>query len=669
MNVSYLLEDFIATEVAQQPKDTIHNLSDEMLLPAWAEFLHEYYHLTSISADVESLDVLRNHPLWLAWHSQYGAVIVKCPASLRRNPQCIMLCLASGEQHFFNTEFLAEITEWKALVEIFAQDKEFDADSLSNFVLDPIKNMARNAVWWSFFLALLNAVFFLVNYNILRFVVPSQEIALFWPMAILFGISALVFIFATNVNQIIQEQVQARLQEREELLKLSLIWSNTPARMTTQNYVKVRNICAAAVRLGQNKIQMRIGIVSLVYFLPALFLMSIRMPLFLFLISLIIPILVTVLVVFFRLRWRSEKKEMEVQAGNQQDELYTIAMNADKLRFYKHMDHILEAHFKRDNRLVLQQEHQAVRMKILENAGTWTTEFLQVLGIFFLCIWGGVLVSQGRPFSTADAFIIFHLVASMSNFAPRLGQIYNNQAESTIDIREAQDYLQGNQQEVYDVVTAPEAVVIFDKLRLPHGCLFKVSGDLSREIRGSATVFIHGDSGTGKSTLLRCLLGLEEPEGGLLQVFGVNPLHMNPWDRAFVFAYVDQTTQLLPGTVGDNLRLFAPPNTPDSQLWETLQLVELDRSIAQLPLKLATPISDTQKSFSTGEIQRLALAQCILKGGRILVLDEAMSGLPAEMEKRIFQAISSCFVQTYIVSHRPHLRQFASHEIETESRL
>ncbi len=166
-------------------------------------------------------------------------------------------------------------------------------------------------------------------------------------------------------------------------------------------------------------------------------------------------------------------------------------------------------------------------------------------------------------------------------------------------------------------------------------------------------VAIVGASGEGKTTLLRLLLGVVQPQGGKLYVTdGARELSVSPSTRR-LFAYVPQNCTLFSGTVAENLRLMNQ-NATDAQLWEALRLACADGFIRALPLGLESPVAEQGGGFSQGQLQRLMLARAFLAEVPVLLLDEATSALDAQTEARVLQNFAqSCKGRTCIVTtHR-----------------
>lgn len=165
-----------------------------------------------------------------------------------------------------------------------------------------------------------------------------------------------------------------------------------------------------------------------------------------------------------------------------------------------------------------------------------------------------------------------------------------------------------------------------------------------------------GPSGEGKTTVLRLLLGICQPTGGLLEAMSRDKsatIPISPATRC-LFAYVPQDNTVFSGTVAENLRLVCPDAT-DGQLWEALRLACADRFVERLPLGLDTPVGELGGGFSQGQIQRLCIARALLTDAPVLLLDEATSALDIATERQVLRNIMSarsgrtCILTT----HRP----------------
>jgi len=150
-------------------------------------------------------------------------------------------------------------------------------------------------------------------------------------------------------------------------------------------------------------------------------------------------------------------------------------------------------------------------------------------------------------------------------------------------------------------------------------------------------VLIDGPSGTGKSSLIRLLLGLEAPEAGEIRVDGVSldGLARHHWLKRV--AWVEQHPSLLRGSLAETLRALAP-EASENELREALGRVGLGDWLDTLPEGLDTELGDLGGNVSGGQRARLALARALLKQPSLVLLDEPTAALDPEAA-RAFDAL------------------------------
>ena len=169
---------------------------------------------------------------------------------------------------------------------------------------------------------------------------------------------------------------------------------------------------------------------------------------------------------------------------------------------------------------------------------------------------------------------------------------------------------------------------------------------------GSMTV-IMGPTGAGKSTLSRLVLGLLQPSGGSVELYGEpGSFPAGPALRGN-FRYVPQGNSLLSGTIRENL-LLARADASEGELRDALHTAVAD-FVFDLPEGLDTPCGETGSGLSEGQCQRIAIARALLRDGGILILDEATSALDAETEETLLDRLYTRFHGSktlLFISHR-----------------
>ena len=167
--------------------------------------------------------------------------------------------------------------------------------------------------------------------------------------------------------------------------------------------------------------------------------------------------------------------------------------------------------------------------------------------------------------------------------------------------------------------------------------------NLMFSVHSGEIVAITGDSGCGKSTMLKCLMGLYPVSEGNIE----HPSSTNP-----VIASVLQEDTCLSGTIAQNICCFE--EAPDlKKMVYVAQLACIHEEIMQMPMQYHSLVGDMGSSLSGGQKQRLLLARALYQEPDILFLDEASSHLDMENEAQINHHLKSLNMTRIIVAHRP----------------
>jgi ATP-binding cassette, subfamily B, bacterial HlyB/CyaB len=163
---------------------------------------------------------------------------------------------------------------------------------------------------------------------------------------------------------------------------------------------------------------------------------------------------------------------------------------------------------------------------------------------------------------------------------------------------------------------------------------------LSLELNSGQLVALMGPSGSGKSTLARLLQGFHAPTGGRIRLDGIDIAHLAANELRSFFGVVPQETVLFSGSILDNLKL-ANPYASFEQVVVACRMAEIHATIEELPEGYQTAIGERGAGLSGGQRQRLAIARALLKSPKILIFDEATSGLDPLTAEQVGRTISA----------------------------
>ena len=193
----------------------------------------------------------------------------------------------------------------------------------------------------------------------------------------------------------------------------------------------------------------------------------------------------------------------------------------------------------------------------------------------------------------------------------------------------------------------------------------KVLDSLSFDFLPGSCTAILGETGAGKTTLVRLLLALLHPQEGRIEIYNHKSCRELSSLMRCNFVYVPQGNTLLSGTIRENLRLGCLDATDEDMK------VALRKSCADfvidLPDGLDTMCSELGGGLSEGQAQRIAIARALLRDRSIMLFDEATSALDPETERQLLQNILSAHDKTIIfITHRPAVVDYCDQTLRIE---
>ena len=180
---------------------------------------------------------------------------------------------------------------------------------------------------------------------------------------------------------------------------------------------------------------------------------------------------------------------------------------------------------------------------------------------------------------------------------------------------------------------------------------------------GSRTAIV-GETGAGKTTLIRLLIALIKPDSGNIELYNDKELEPATTLTRGNIVYIPQGNSLISGTIRENL-LMGNPDATEDDMKEALHTACADY-VFELPNGLDSPITESGGGVSEGQAQRIAVARAILRSGSILIFDEVTSALDEETEQEMLQRLADeKHGKTLIfVTHRPAVIKHCTQVLE-----
>jgi ABC-type bacteriocin/lantibiotic exporter with double-glycine peptidase domain len=163
-------------------------------------------------------------------------------------------------------------------------------------------------------------------------------------------------------------------------------------------------------------------------------------------------------------------------------------------------------------------------------------------------------------------------------------------------------------------------------------------------------VAIVGPSGCGKTTLIRVLLGLEEPTSGVIAFDGRDLATLERPALRRQIGTVLQSADLLAGSIRDNIDMGR--NLSTAEVWASLDAAAIGDDIRAMPLGMDTTVIDGNSSLSGGQRQRILIARALAGRPRMVIFDEATSALDNVTQRAVVESLSELSLTRIVVAHR-----------------
>lgn len=195
--------------------------------------------------------------------------------------------------------------------------------------------------------------------------------------------------------------------------------------------------------------------------------------------------------------------------------------------------------------------------------------------------------------------------------------------------------------------------LFFDNVCFSYRREVPVLNNVSFAVPAGQAVAVVGVSGSGKSSLIRLLFRLYEPDSGRILLDGIPTSDLSLSTLRKAIAVVPQDTALFHDTIAHNIG-FGRFGSSMNEIMEAAKVANLDEFIVGLPEGYATMVGERGLKLSGGERQRIAIARAALKRPRILVWDEATSSLDTRTEQEILRNLLdiSNRITTLVIAHR-----------------
>lgn len=300
----------------------------------------------------------------------------------------------------------------------------------------------------------------------------------------------------------------------------------------------------------------------------------------------------------------------------------------------------------------------------MDQVNFYDAAFSPIIQILRAVVIGAIVVlSTGQlNFLGISLGMVAASIELISNlFAPieNLGMELQNIQQAVSGVRRVNEfYMEPEDEGINHMLTAAD--IIPDRhdvyLSFRHvGFQYEAGTDILQNINLNINplekVTFIGRTGVGKSTLFKLVMGLLQPQEGVITLNGIDVCSIPNREKRKIFGYVNQSMRLLPGTVAEQVSL-GDENIKQEEIIEALEFVGLMEYVASLKNGLDTDV--THDMFSQGQKQLLSIARAIVTHPPILLLDEITANLDSITEERLISVLQKASSANTVlsISHR-----------------
>jgi ATP-binding cassette subfamily B protein len=285
---------------------------------------------------------------------------------------------------------------------------------------------------------------------------------------------------------------------------------------------------------------------------------------------------------------------------------------------------------------------------------------LATFGIFVLFLWIGALLVVGGELTVGQLVAINALVLLANVPIVVLLGAWDQIQRAAVMLQRLQDVLEQEPEQPADDKQPRPVRRLSGQISL-HQLSFAypsapdrpVLSDISLELEPGMTVGLVGRSGSGKSSLVKCLAGLLVPSSGQILYDGIDLRELRWVELRRRIGFVLQNAYLFDDTIAANIALGEPEPDPDG-VHQAAQIADIAEFIETLPLGYDTKVGDSGMSVSAGQAQRIAIARALYHEPPVLLLDEATSALDTESERSVKENLDRVLEQrtAVVIAHR-----------------
>src|SRR5438270_1435188 len=274
-----------------------------------------------------------------------------------------------------------------------------------------------------------------------------------------------------------------------------------------------------------------------------------------------------------------------------------------------------------------------------------------------LVLWYGTSLVIASEITSGALIVISLYLGKMYEAMRDLSKMTDTISKASVGFERIREVL-ATESQVRDLPGARRAPNFRGRIQFEHVSFAynreqPVLRDVSLTVEPGEFVALVGPTGSGKSTLISLIPRFYDPTRGRVGIDGVDIRSFTLRSLRDQISYVLQETYLFRATVWENIA-YGKPSASRSEIVRAAKLANAHEFIVRLPDAYDTVIGERGETLSGGQRQRITIARAVIRDTPVLLLDEPSSGLDAESEELVFDALSRLMEgkTSIVIAHR-----------------
>ncbi len=280
--------------------------------------------------------------------------------------------------------------------------------------------------------------------------------------------------------------------------------------------------------------------------------------------------------------------------------------------------------------------------------------FISNFAYVLIAVLGAIFVLE-KAIAVGDILAFFQYIENFTRPIQQITRVMNlvqtamAATERIFEFLELDDEENPSDRQINDI----EKEITFENVSFGYTSNEKIIKNLSFNVKKGEKIAIVGETGAGKTTIVKLLMRFYDIDGGEIKIDGINIEEYDKHSIRSLIGMVLQDSWLFSDTIANNIR-YGRLDATDDEVIEAARQVYADNFIKQLPDGYDSLLNEDVDNISHGQKQLLTIARTILSSKKILILDEATSSVDTRTEKLIQKAMDKLMENrtSFIIAHR-----------------